>query len=168
MIVGLVAQAHRADPAIEQAVWDEGMSWVDRQKIEKLLLLLERNGLSLNNPRSWFLLSLRLAEKYIKGFQVVEPSTRRPGRPKGAGAKLNRFEVYRAVRAKCDEEGLKVSEACRALVKTRKRPWRDHSAESLETRYYERLAELDALFKNELSPFVMALGAAAARAKKSS
>ena len=153
LVVGLIAQAYRADPAIEQAVWDEAMRWVDRQKVQKLLLLLERNGLSSNNPRSWFLLSLRLAEKYIKGFQVVEPSTRRPGRPKGAGRKLDRFELYKAVCAKCHEESLNVSEACRALVKTRKRPWRDHSAESLETRYYEQLAEFGALFKNEPNPF---------------
>src|SRR5262245_30600389 len=60
LAVGLIAQAFRDDPATEQAVWDEAMRWVDRQKVEKLLLLLERNGLSLNNPHSWFLLSLQL------------------------------------------------------------------------------------------------------------
>src|SRR5262245_23862739 len=70
-VVGLIAQGYRANPAIEQAVWDEAMRWVDRQKVQKLLLPLERYGLSPTNPESWLLLSLRLAEKYIKGLRIV-------------------------------------------------------------------------------------------------
>ena len=168
LVVALFAGHYRADPAVKQAVVDEAIGWVNRQRAQKLLLLLKRYGLSSDDPERWLLLSLRLAEEYIEGFRVVERTPQKRGRPSGTTRKIDAFELFKAVQEICYEKGCGVSKACRELVGTRKKPWRGLTPESLETRYYEQKAKFRALTSNKGKGALLShLEAVAARAKKS-
>jgi hypothetical protein len=141
LVVALIAHGFRDDPVAEEAVWSAAKEWVVKERVRKMLLLLDLFGISPEQPGCWLALSARLAEKHYSGFSVVERLPKRRGRPRGSG-KLDRRELYFAVETlRRTRKWLDVAGACRDLARSRKSQWGNFSAETLEARYYEHVKE---------------------------
>jgi hypothetical protein len=166
--VALVAHRERDCPAAEAAVYEAARDWALMRKCGKLIALLQHYGIDLDDPNRWLHLALRLAEDFVEGFQVIEHPRRGRGRPHGSGRnRIDRFELFAAVRTQVATQNQTVAAACRALARARSGPWKGHTAETLESRYHEFQKELKAHRRSaETDPLLADLKRAAQRARK--
>jgi len=119
------------------AIWREVEQWVLNEKIKKLQLLARRYDIDLTEGSGFARLAFRIAEECIEGFRVVDQRPRaRKGRPAGS-TKVGGLDLVKAIeRLRGSEPKISVSSACKRLVRRPGR-WKNESASSLETRYYE-------------------------------
>jgi hypothetical protein len=119
-----------ATAAARAAVDEEVALIIAEQKSLKLALLAEQFGINLAAPNGILELCLRLAEKHVQGFKVVDSPLPGPGRPK---KHCDYFELVKEIEY-AQANGETISEACRKLSRGK---WKGRHPESLETRYHE-------------------------------
>jgi hypothetical protein len=132
LVVALVANSYGHSPAAQAAIYQQAVEIVVRQQCDKLMLLAARYGVDLGAPNGPLELCLRLAEKYVKGFQVVDNEPRGPGAPR-----QDYFDLVRAVDTRVYRDKVNVAEACRKLTREQGGPWSRENWTSLQSRYYE-------------------------------
>lgn len=140
LVVALVAFGYPHSPAAQAAVRKKAEDFIWEEKARKLLLLLAREGIDPSTARSpiaWFDLSVRLAEKSIEGFKVIDVPARRRGAPK-----KDYFELVKAVEERKFVHGETAMKACRALATQRGGPWHGRRPKALQSRYHEWLRDV--------------------------